>query len=100
MNPRRAFESGRPAQPPASGEGGRILRFERCKLVFWASLAKHMRLASTDPSGCGATVAHVLWEPQGGLRRTLARPKHGGPSGDDSDPLLTLEEPGARRQCR
>ena len=26
------------------------------------SLAKHMRFASTNPSGCSAAVAHVLWE--------------------------------------
>jgi hypothetical protein len=44
------------------GEGGSTLRFERCRLVFGTSLTKHMRFAGTKPSGCGAVVAHVLWE--------------------------------------
>jgi len=44
-----------------------------------------MRFVSTDPSGCGATVAHVLWEPHGGLRRTLGHPEHHGPSGEGTE---------------
>ena len=39
-----------------------IVRFERCRLVFGASLPKHMRFASTNRPGCSAVVAHVLWE--------------------------------------
>ena len=51
----------RPIGKPSHG----ILRFERCRLVFWASLPKYMCFASTNRPGCSAVVAHVLWEPAG-----------------------------------
>jgi hypothetical protein len=62
-----------------------FVRFERCRLVFVPSLAKHIRFASTNPSGCSAVVAHVLWEPLGPVRRRVGVPERGGPSGEGTD---------------
>ena len=44
-----------------------------------------MRFAGTDPSGCGATVAHVLWEPQGGVRGRVGGPEHEDLSAEATD---------------
>jgi hypothetical protein len=54
-------------------------------LPFRASLAKHVRLVSTNPSGCSAVAAHVLWEPQGPMRRRVGSPEHDRPSGEGTD---------------
>jgi hypothetical protein len=69
----------------ARSAAGGILWFERCRLVFRASLAKHMRFVSTNPSGCSAVVAHVLWEPLGPMRPRVDDPEHERPSGVGTD---------------
>ena len=49
---------------------------ERCTLVRQGSADGLMGFVSTDPSGCSAAAAHVLWEPLGPMRRTAEAPEH------------------------
>jgi hypothetical protein len=44
-----------------------------------------MRFLSTNLVGVSRTAAHVLWEPQDGLRCRVVGPEHDRPSGEGTD---------------
>jgi hypothetical protein len=50
---------------------------ERCRLGSAVGIRSYVRFTRTNPSGCSAVVAHLLWEPFPRERCRLRAPKRG-----------------------